>query len=1163
MKKKILSILLSSLIIVGTVVPTFADSNMIIENKEDSEITLEVLDSEKNEEASQVLFDESINSDSLLVESIRETSNVEGKLRAINNEGVKEKNNYITTKDLYDRYIKATGGTATTQKYNFDYSKDAPIYEQLSIIKFTQTASGKLGGYALDVQGKVWFWGYNISGRGGLGLSETDLNYAGGMRRLPYFVDNDIKVVKIAAGYETAYALDSERNMYAWGRGLEGQMGNGTNAMVNTTPVKVNIPAKVVDFYPAKANQAHHVAAVDENGDTWFWGYGAGGRIPGGASYQSTPVKISAPTGVKFTKISPGDAFTIALAEDGTCWSMGNRAFGALGDGSTFGTTTSFNKISNLTNIVAIDTSYSRNVALDDSGNVYEWGQIFGGGPRGVARTISTPTKVKINDSEIAYVGYTPIPKKIFAGESVSFFIDQKGRSWAWGDGRYHGQAREGGYNTALDFRQTEAALYPRITGDGNTQFNDSSDKFPKYITGAGVPANRYRGYGINTLNPTAWDEKYMLKDEQGNVLDSEGNKLGFNSSTGRYYLAGTGTVAMPAIDPNEAWVGLTFLEPAQMVDISTERSSSVFLDTSGNIFKTSYDGAGSIAWGWDFETKYDDPDIGLNATRGIYNRYVYELVFMRGAPTMPQGSMSFVAPEGKVYKVDNTEKLTFTVKATVPEEINDPNLNLVVKPEFKSMEYIKIPYDMTNEDAYKYVHSSVALTNKDFEDLMSKGYEYGTVETKAENATLQTGNVDVNDNCIVVFRTISDVYGSESVGVDAYVVDNFYTPVEVLHNGVGDASVTIKDEDGNDIILPEHGGQKDQVVYDYTDENIKKTTIGDVNTTTVGVPLDANGKIITSVPDGSGGVKNDAPTYKYDTLSIVSYKEDFYSENGWDLVAKEDETIANHVITQPFELDGKYNDTELLESLSLKYTFNYEANPNIISKVDAEVIDIENPTERDTHFVYIRFTNPNGKAGRFFVFDRNYSETGTDKKPIDSFENGKVIGVFESDGNGVLDTRNSSELTIALNKNYAGEEYVNDGSDGKVHRDNGIAGGRYPIDVVFQEGTITEGQNFGPGQKLLSNIVKGEIPDSIEQEITSITIDAVDEDMIFFYTDVGAKVRVYDAQGEIIGQLEETLDDDLQYIEFTEVQEKAVKLVLQSKVEGKLSNSVITYVGK
>ncbi|SHH12681.1 Regulator of chromosome condensation (RCC1) repeat-containing protein [Anaerosphaera aminiphila DSM 21120] len=1133
-----------------------------------------------------------------------------------------QKTDYLTAADLYERYKIATGGTTQTQNYTFDYSKDAPIYDQLSIIRFTQTASGKLGGHALDVQGKVWSWGYNLSGRTGIGQTAAQQMYLGGLRRIPYFVDKDIKIVKIAAGYETGYALSDQGKLYAWGRGLEGQMGNGTNATTNVTPVEVNISTKIVDFYPAKANQAHHIAAVDENGDIFMWGYGSGGRIPGSTGYNSTPIKVSLPTlsaGVKFIKVSPGDHHTLALADDGTVWAMGSRARGVLGDGSTTGTTTTFSKINALSNITAIDTSYSRNVAMDKDGNVFEWGQIFGGGPsRGGSRVVSTPTKVIINSEDINHVGYTPKAQKVFAGESVSFFIDQKGRTWAWGDGRYHGQAREGGYMDALDFRQTEATLYPRITGDGDTQDRDRDKKFPIYATNdsedlkqSGL-ANKH-GYGFNNLHPTAWDEKYMLKDDSGVVLDNNGKQLEYRSD-GYYYEKGTNTKGMPAIDPKESWIGLTFLQPGYTYDISTERSSSVFLDLSGNIFKTSYDGSGSIAWGWDWDSKYfAGPDASKNAEDGIADAYVYEYVYMRGLPSKTNPTITKPTMENiKIYKDDESFKpLNVTLTAEIPEQIRDDNLGLVIDAELESVDWVFVPYNMENSDAFNLDISGETKTitdmstgqvqeiESDFDQLVNKKDEDGNPLYISERVrdgeyeALQPGetkidvSVPVTDNGILFIRSSFNQYGTSNGTVEAVVIDNFYTKAPIVHNGVGDAKN-----------FADNGGKENMPVYANTSENVVKTKDDSKDTKLpeeqskklIGFPLDVNGKVINSrpTPGGNSVIKDVAPTFGYDTVEVSSYEPTKFKADGWDLLKLGTTDIATTIQKHPtitlddkqtIEWVGDTDEEKLIENIDeetgktkkkikeIEYVFNYIANGNILSKVNAEFLPIENSTQIDEHYGYVKLTNPDEKFGRFYVFKKEYSEETTlDKKPINALEKDEnneyknLIGVFESDGNGVLITNGENEQDKAFYEALAGV-YGGNGA-GKVRRDDTESGGSYPIEVIFQEGPITvdketeKPMEFGPGQKLLSNSDVAKVEDRVIKERTMIEIDYVDEELIMFYTDDGATVTVY-ANGKELKAADTSLDEELKYIIFAEKQAPGTTLTIVVKAPDKSESRI------
>ena len=129
---------------------------------------------------------------------------------------------------------------------------------QLSAVKFIDTVTLYTGGMALDNQGAVWMWGYNSYGVQGVNMAEKVKDrdrYQGGMKRIPYFIDNNIKIKKIWGSYNTAYALGDNGKLYAWGRGYDGQMGNGTSLTAgsnNLLPKEVDFPSdqKILDLYP-------------------------------------------------------------------------------------------------------------------------------------------------------------------------------------------------------------------------------------------------------------------------------------------------------------------------------------------------------------------------------------------------------------------------------------------------------------------------------------------------------------------------------------------------------------------------------------------------------------------------------------------------------------------------------------------------------------------------------------------------------------------------------------------------------------------------------------------------------------------------------------------------------------------------------------------------
>lgn len=84
-------------------------------------------------------------------------------------------------------------------------------------------AAGGRHGLALDTSGQVYSWGDNAYGQ--LGNNRT-----GDSRTVPDRVQGMPKVKQISAGCDFSLALLENGKVYAWGRGIHGQLGNGSRA---------------------------------------------------------------------------------------------------------------------------------------------------------------------------------------------------------------------------------------------------------------------------------------------------------------------------------------------------------------------------------------------------------------------------------------------------------------------------------------------------------------------------------------------------------------------------------------------------------------------------------------------------------------------------------------------------------------------------------------------------------------------------------------------------------------------------------------------------------------------------------------------------------------------------------------------------------------------
>ncbi|MCL2014336.1 MAG: hypothetical protein FWG69_05040, partial [Oscillospiraceae bacterium] len=565
-----------------------------------------------------------------------------------------------------------------------DPAKFAPSYGQVSAVYFKDAGINQLGGIALDGFGKVWAWGWNQHGQLGInkgyGINSSAANlqgYAGGMVRIPYFVDNDITVIDVSAGYHFNLALDDEGNVYSWGHNNNQQTG----FTVNTTfpsgtgrieHAKVEGLPKIIKIAANNGYLDENISmALDENNSLWIWGSNTSGEHGQGnititPSYRATPHKVVFPEEITITEFCAGGWTTGAsvnvLDSGGNRWTWGQNISHMLGLGVTTANFTTPQKavpVSGMGKLVDISSSYQATLALDDNGNLWQWGVIYGTGDTPFSSTVyPVPVQVQTDPAEITRLGYTPVPQSVSAGESTYYFIDQYGRPWTWGSGRYFGFGREGGYENSNKQVTAVAQQYPRVMGDGDTQVFDTDKKTP----GDGRIPSFMGNYGFNDMHPTVYDVKYQGKP------------------------------------PEDIWKNFAFQPIPKLNRIFASRSSYMLLDEDGNIYRWGNDGSGSIAWGWDYEPAYDNTG---NIYDGLYDKYLYEVILMRGMPYLEPVTFTLGSKANtKIYKgVSPVQTDTVTVDVFLPANFHSPQMNIYFSSTIREIKYVIISADPLNPD--------------------------------------------------------------------------------------------------------------------------------------------------------------------------------------------------------------------------------------------------------------------------------------------------------------------------------------------------------------------------------------------------------------------------------------------------------------------------------
>lgn len=210
-------------------------------------------------------------------------------------------------------------------------------------IRFTQIAADGGHASALDMEGRVWAWGddrYGEVGNGVAGGSAICAHYSSGpCYEVPTQVvmPAGVTFVAIGNGADSSYALDASGHAWAWGSNQYGQLGIGTiagphacSSSVPTpcadTPQAVSMPSGI--GFTAITGGGQHAVALDTRGAVWAFGTNTDEELGAKTSAcpvlvanvtenqpcSTTPVRVTAPAGVRFVEIGAVDGYTFALS---------------------------------------------------------------------------------------------------------------------------------------------------------------------------------------------------------------------------------------------------------------------------------------------------------------------------------------------------------------------------------------------------------------------------------------------------------------------------------------------------------------------------------------------------------------------------------------------------------------------------------------------------------------------------------------------------------------------------------------------------------------------------------------------------------------------------------------------------------------------------------
>ncbi len=170
---------------------------------------------------------------------------------------------------------------------------------------------------ALKTDGTLWSWGdTNHWGQQGNGTGEPG--------PAPRQVGTDADWASISAHVYQSVAIKTDGTLWGWGLDPADAARPDAEPRVRTVPEQVGTDS---DWAVVDAGYLH-TAALKRDGTLWSWGDNALGALGDGTT-TSSAVPVPESRGATWTAVAAGDGLTAAVATDGTLWRWGNGELGA------------------------------------------------------------------------------------------------------------------------------------------------------------------------------------------------------------------------------------------------------------------------------------------------------------------------------------------------------------------------------------------------------------------------------------------------------------------------------------------------------------------------------------------------------------------------------------------------------------------------------------------------------------------------------------------------------------------------------------------------------------------------------------------------------------------------------------------------------------------
>lgn len=291
-----------------------------------------------------------------------------------------------------------------------------------SVLPIVGVGAGDYHSLAVTLDGRVLTWGDNTSGQLARNLGEpTFMNGPSSapvtepIVQSPDFLPVESPFVNrlasiVSGGSNFSVVRSADGKVFAWGANANGQLGDGTTTP-RYNPVEVTgLTGKTI---VQLSSGSFHSLVRTANGEVYAWGAGAGGLLGNGSNANSSAAVRTGLTGAMagraISTISASRSHSLALGTDGAVFVWGSNANHGLGDGGVL-------PISNvplqvggsLTGLRATRVAagwFSSLVATSDA-RLFTWGDNISGnlcGAVGIGANATVPTAAPAGNAITPY----------------------------------------------------------------------------------------------------------------------------------------------------------------------------------------------------------------------------------------------------------------------------------------------------------------------------------------------------------------------------------------------------------------------------------------------------------------------------------------------------------------------------------------------------------------------------------------------------------------------------------------------------------------------------------------------------------------------------------------------------------------------------------------